>query len=311
MRNPNNKQNIIRAIGKELVPASFTLLHAEGDVDVLIALTGVNAAKERVTAVVGNDTDLLILLLHHLPPEARDLYFETSTKSRALSTKYWHINFIKRSLEQVCHSILVDHAFLGCDTTSRLFGIGKQAVLPFLKSHEEFRNNCEVFLNPRSTKEEVQQAGENLLLCFYKATKGEVLSKARCRVFLEKLNSSKTLTFVNPGRLPPTPSAVKFHSYRVFYQVMEWRNTASELDPKDWGWRLRDGRLTPIMTDIGPTPPHLLNVIRCSCTRSNCDSSRCSCQKNGLPCTLACKDCQGIACSNKDVFVDNDEEDDV
>jgi hypothetical protein len=228
LRNPNNKQNIIRAIGKKLVQAGLTVLHAERDADVLISLKSIKAAKERVTAVVRNDTDLLILLLHHLPPEARDLYFETSTKSRALSTKYWHITFIKRSLGQVCHYILVGHALLGCNTTSRLFGIGKQAVLPFLKSHEEFRNDCEVFLNLRSTKKEVQQASENLLLCFYKAKKGEGLSKARYSVFLEKLNSSKTSTFVNQGRLPPTPPAAKFHSYSLIILI--------ELNPKDWGW---------------------------------------------------------------------------
>ena len=93
-----------------------------------------------------------------------------------------------------------------------------------------------MFLNLRSRKEEVQLVGENILLCVYKAKKGEGLSKVRCMVFLGEQNSPKTSTFVNPERLPPTPSAAKFHSYRVFYQTMEWRNTASELNPKDWGW---------------------------------------------------------------------------
>jgi len=38
------------------------------------------------------------------------------------------------------------------------------------------------------------------------------------------------------------PAAAKYHGFRVFLQIKEWKGKASQLDPVDWGWSL--GRKT-------------------------------------------------------------------
>ena len=77
--------------------------------------------------------------------------------------------------------------------------------------------------------------------------------------------------------------------------------------PESWGWTLLDSGLYPTKTDMPPAPDDLLKVIRCNCS-TDCSSARCSCQKHGLKCSLACGQCRGTACINASAFVTDDEE---
>ena len=65
--------------------------------------------------------------------------------------------------EHICGNILFVHAFLGCDTTSRLFGIGKAAELKLVKENETFREQAEVFRSVNSSKDQVIAAGEKAM----------------------------------------------------------------------------------------------------------------------------------------------------
>jgi hypothetical protein len=77
----------------------------------------------------------------------------------------------------------------------------------------------------------------------------------------------------------------------------------------EWGWRNVDSRYLPITTDLDPTPPELLNIIKCCCKMEknrSCTSVHCNCVKHGLPCLAACKHCNGEACENTQrVIVDD------
>ena len=68
-------------------------------------------------------------------------------------------NEVQKKMGLVSRLLLVGHALLGCDTTSRVFGLGKQAVLPLLKKSEVFRKKCKVFLDESSSKDEIVKAG--------------------------------------------------------------------------------------------------------------------------------------------------------
>ena len=72
-----------------------------------------------------------------------------------------------------------------------------------------------------------------------------------------------------------------YHSLRVYYQVQQWKGTACELLPQEWGWEENDGGLVPVQTDIPPAPQKLLQVIRCLC-KIDCSSLRCTCKKHGV-----------------------------
>ena len=111
-------------------------------------------------------------------------------------------------------------------------------------------------------------------------------------------------SFVHPKCLPPTAAAAKFHSLRTYFQVQEWKEN-NKLKPCDFGWIIRDGKLHPLTTDLPPAPANVLKLSKCSCAGS-C-SKLCSCRKNGLECSLACKNCKGLTCTNSDKFNENEE----
>jgi len=46
--------------------------------------------------------------------------------------------------------------------------------------------------------------------------------------------ASKTF-YVKLQSLPPTSAAAKYHSLGVYFQVQEWKESAVELYPKNWG----------------------------------------------------------------------------
>ena len=63
------------------------------------------------------------------------------------------------------------------------------------------------------------------------------------------------------------------------------------------GLEKKDDFLCPLAIDVPPAPCLLLKIVECSC-QLECSSTRCSCCKNDLTYTAACKTCKGTAFSN-------------
>ena len=108
-------------------------------------MTAIESAKISSTVVVGDDTDLLILLCYHADMNASDIYFAPEPKKNAKQPKFWNIKYTKNQLGlNVCKHLLFIHAILGCDSTSRVFGIGKGAAFKKICSSPLFltRQKC-------------------------------------------------------------------------------------------------------------------------------------------------------------------------
>ena len=85
--------------------------------------------------VIAEDTDLLVLLFHYAEQGVNDLYFKSSKEGG----KCWHINSVAEALyESICRVPPVVHALCGCDTTSRLYGIGKGTALRKVREDNGF-----------------------------------------------------------------------------------------------------------------------------------------------------------------------------
>ncbi|KAG1652235.1 hypothetical protein GQR58_026445 [Nymphon striatum] len=146
--------------------------------------------------------------------------------------------------------------------TSRLFGIGKGVPLKKIKDDPEFGKQAEIFCK-QSTKEEVKVAGENALLCLYGGEVKNTLDSLRMRKYRNMV--IKSLSNVQIQKLPPTPDAAKFHSFRVYYQVQVWMGKGCELNPENWEWRLQNGKLEPRTINRAPAPDSILKIIHCGC----------------------------------------------
>ena len=72
------------------------------------------------------------------------------------------------------HDLLFLHVILGCDTTSRVHGIGKAAALKKYANSLHFREQAKDFNSP-STVDDIMVAGENALVSLYGGKPGKKL----------------------------------------------------------------------------------------------------------------------------------------
>ena len=134
------------------------------------------------------------------------------------------------------------HAIFGCETTSRLFGLGKGIVVKKL-SDSHFYKSAEIFAKRNVSKEDIISVGDTALVLLYGGSCAEGLDSLRYKRFCDKV--PKSTSPVDPQSLPLTSAAAKYYSLLVHYKVMVWKEFNHDLKPKDWGWYADDGRLMP------------------------------------------------------------------
>ena len=76
MANPSNEQHFINLLDTKLNANAIPTLNADGHANLLIAKTAVEYATRGITHVIGEDTDILVLLCHHAKPGTKGLYFQ-------------------------------------------------------------------------------------------------------------------------------------------------------------------------------------------------------------------------------------------
>ena len=80
LANKVNKQKFILHLGERLQQSECTVNRAAGDADLLIAQTAIQSARSLSTVLVGDDTDLLVLLCFYAEMDAHDLFFRPEPK---------------------------------------------------------------------------------------------------------------------------------------------------------------------------------------------------------------------------------------
>ena len=76
LRNKENKQRFINMLGSKLEIAGCTVLYSKGDADTMIVKASVECSLQINTIVVGDDTDLLVLLCYHCEFSSQDVFFQ-------------------------------------------------------------------------------------------------------------------------------------------------------------------------------------------------------------------------------------------
>ena len=97
--------------------------------------------------------------------DAHEVFLKSEPKKCAQQNKIWCIRQSKQLLDpDVCDHILFIHAILGCDVTSRLFGLGKGLAVKRIKSDFQFCQQAKVFNQIGHAKEDIIVAGERALV---------------------------------------------------------------------------------------------------------------------------------------------------
>ncbi|KAJ8882018.1 hypothetical protein PR048_018506 [Dryococelus australis] len=153
--NASNKTQLITLLSIHLRKSGVNVVQAESDADTLLVLNAVSKGKLRKTTIlVGEDTDLVLLLVAHSEGNTYMLIPSKGKRAR----KVFHITQHQEVLGSMKDYMLFIHAFTGCDTT--LHGKGKS--LQFVKL-----NKVTVFNDKSSSLQEVAEAGEAFMCVIY------------------------------------------------------------------------------------------------------------------------------------------------
>ena len=90
-----NKQRLVQMISDQLRERDCIVVNAHGDADVDIVKTAVETSLQHTTTVIGEDTDLLVLLLYYAQGEVMNLYFRSDKPKADGTIEVYHINRIQ------------------------------------------------------------------------------------------------------------------------------------------------------------------------------------------------------------------------
>ena len=82
LSNEQNKQRFIILLSQRSEQSGCEIHQARGDADVLIVQTALKSATKQETVLVGDDTDLLVLLIHHAKNVIHTVYFKLKLNGR-------------------------------------------------------------------------------------------------------------------------------------------------------------------------------------------------------------------------------------
>jgi len=167
LSNSTNKDNFIQLLMSHLDHEGCRTIQSEGDADIDIVKEALTLASKQQgsIAVVGDDTDLLVLLSYHLQENMADIWLLSEAKSAVrrasdFPSRLINIRTLQRRLgATVCQQLLVLHAFSGCDTTSALFGRGKGKVLRIVTAVDDAVALTETMQNLNASADNVDDAG--------------------------------------------------------------------------------------------------------------------------------------------------------
>lgn len=284
----------------------FEEAHTHEEADTLIphqVLASVSNGIMRKLCVWSPDTDVLLLLLDLVScgriaaPTCLRFATGMGTKAREIDV----LERLKVIGRHKCQGLLGLHNFSGADWGGKFVGIPKKRWIDaYLKLEDDDQAiSCFKELGERCIPAELesnelpaQVKGLEHFVCHVYSLKGPIsLPSLRWELFRSKNLEGEML--------PPTRATLLPHILRANYMTMRdksYQTNCPELPPlEENGWTLEKGLYVPVRCLALPAPKAVIELIKCGC-KTGCQG-RCSCSKNGLPCTPLCK-CYGGDCVN-------------
>ncbi|KAJ8866359.1 hypothetical protein PR048_032202, partial [Dryococelus australis] len=254
LTNKNNKAGFIELLKDRLQKAGYHV-HKAGDADTFIVSKASELALPSPSVLVGEDTELLVLLITH-----------ATAGTRTRPDRIYSSQNMQESLGHMKKYTLFFHAFTGCDSTSAPFNKGKNNAYKLLFTNDSFRSQMDVFNNSFSSSDSVAAAGETLFLAMYGAKSQSNLDTARHHLYIKTVAKQQVGGSFNLATLPPTYSAARQHSLRVYLQLQQWRHM--DLPPTKWGCMLPNDMLLSVPTLQKVTPDNVMKLVIFRVTRT-------------------------------------------
>ena len=134
-----------------------------------------------------------------------------------------------------------------------IFGVGENtAFQKLVKGNPTLQSCANTFLQPNQNTDVIENLGCQAMAFLFGGEFTDNLALMRYNMFSKKVISATS--FVTPELLPPTQSAIKLHSRRTYYQMMVWIGRDGGTDAINWGWKLEEDQLVPVMSKMNAAP---------------------------------------------------------
>ena len=124
--------------------------------------------------VVADDTDIVVMLVHHWQENMSEVYFLQERWSKA-----WSVKHASSRNEIIKEHLLFLHSWSGCDTTSAVFGKGKPKLVETLIKSDTWKKLSGVISNPWSNQLVVGNASIKAFTLLYGGKEDDTLAKLR------------------------------------------------------------------------------------------------------------------------------------
>ena len=257
-------------------------------------------------AVVSSDTDVEVLACYHQSaiPAELTLISGTRSRSRLISVP----QLCEKQGPRVCQVLPGLHALTGCDTVSSFSGKGKKRAFEIVRDSQVTSDSVQVLGKSLPLSEQSITKLEEVVCRVYNDNQCKLVNDLRYKIFCKGKN-------VQSHQLLPTSAALRYNLKQANYQAFLWNKALQpriDQEPVNHGWQLKERCLEIVWTDLAPAPQAVMSLVCCGC-HGTCQTRRCSCVNNGLPCTEACtcsEDCMNSATDleDNDDDADDDEE---
>ena len=136
LSNTDHKRSFLNLLSTKLCENGFTTINAKEDADVLIVQTALELANTCDVVLIGEDTDLLVLLCYDADIYSNRIYFKSESKQAvARKIRVWDITKTKIVLgEEICRLLPALHSMTG-------------AALKKVDIFKQFQETCQYFLD--------------------------------------------------------------------------------------------------------------------------------------------------------------------
>ena len=269
--NKNNKAQLVLLLAETFSKNGIIVHQCSNDADTSIVRAALDEARESPVEVRAEDTDVLVMLIHHVADHPIIL---TTSKE----TSYDVLKIREALPERYRKYLIFVHSFSGCDTVSANYGFSKPTLLSKLCKSDEAESAMDVFMDIHSEKEDIIKAGCDLFKLMFRGKSSTNLEDLRFDIFSKRAATGS----IKPEKLPHTTGAAAQHSLQAYLQTRDWLMLQSpSLDARDYGWQLSERVYAPVPSTDPIAPDNLLMFVSCNCA-GDCSSLRCCCKKQGV-----------------------------
>ena len=212
--------------------------------------------------------------------------------------------------ESVLKALPSLHAISGCDAVSAVNGIGKGKWLSTAQKKDIYLEELSTLGESIDIDESTFKVLEQLFCHLYGVPEKSEINEVRYIKFCKE-------NVPEPNKLPPTEDELRQHIKRANYQAFVWKR-ALDVNPNipspvGNGWCLTENCLEVKWMENRPAPDAVLELVTCSCRKSNCNES-CQCRMLSMECTDVCKcqaKCQNIVYDSESENEDDEDDDEI